>query len=125
MTDYNLSDDERVIPNKPATMGLFRHDLFHSLLHKAKTMANMGALIGQQEGSLDPLDPTALFTKPVTEQEVIPLPRLFINVIQCQWSQLGFIATPSRMDRKMYTVEQEFKELLKLPTMDALMANLA
>lgn len=48
MADYNLSEDERIIPDKPAAMGLFRHDLFKTLLYKAKTTANMGVLIGNK-----------------------------------------------------------------------------
>lgn len=46
MADYNLSKDEGVLPDRPVATGLFCHDLFKTLLNKAKTTANIGALIG-------------------------------------------------------------------------------
>lgn len=126
LAEYNLSEDEGVIPDKPVVTGLFCHKLFKTLLFKAKTMANMGAISGHSEGSMDSQDPsTLLFTEPVTEQEVIASPKLFIDVIQRQWNQPGTVPAPSGMDRRMYTVEQNLEELLKLPTVDAPMANLA
>lgn len=87
------------MPGKLDTTGLFRHNLFPSLLYKAKTTANMGPLIGQQGESSDLPDPIALlFTEPIMEKEAIPSPQLFVDIIQRQWTQPGSIATPSHME---------------------------
>lgn len=85
MADFNLSEDEGVLLDKPTTTGLFRHDLFKTLLFKANTTANMEVLIGQSEGCTYPKDPTCLpFIEPVTEKDIIPSPKLFVDVIQRQ-----------------------------------------
>lgn len=66
-----------------------------------------------------------LFTESVTEQEVVPSPKLFVDVLQSQWNQPGATSVSSSMDQKMYTVEQELEDLFKLPTFDVPMASLA
>lgn len=74
---------------------------------------------------MDPQDPNAvLFTEPVSEQKVIPSPKLFTDVIQRLWTQPGAISAPIRMDKKIYTMEQNLEEL-QIPTVDAPLATLA
>lgn len=77
----------------------------------------------------DPSEPRdlqlSLFTEPVKKQEVIPSPNFFLDVIHKLWNQPGAIPAPSGMDRKMYTGEQELEDLLRVPSVDAPLANLA
>lgn len=85
--DYNLSGEEEPTLDRPRSMGLFHHELFKTLLQKAKATANMGVKKAPSEGSSEPTDSnTLLFTEAVTEQDVI-LPKLFVDTIQRQWSQ--------------------------------------
>ncbi|XP_058041200.1 uncharacterized protein LOC131199441 [Ahaetulla prasina] len=126
IAEYNLSEDEESAPDKPAPTGLFRHELFYTLLHKAKVTANMGVALRQSEGASDPSDPNKfLFTEPVSEQRVIPSPKLFLDTIQRQWGHPGAIPTPSGSDKKMYMTDQDLEDLLKVPTVDTPIATLA
>lgn len=42
--DIDLSDDEGLMPDQPAFVGLFRPQLFRSLLHKAKITTRQGTV---------------------------------------------------------------------------------
>lgn len=126
MGDYELSEDEGISPGKPTYTGLFWPNLFKTLLFKAKTTANMGITGGMTDTSTEPQDPcTSLFMEQVTVQEMIPSPKFFVDVIQQQWDQPGSIPAPSWMDKRMYIAEQKLEELLKIPTVDALLATMA
>ncbi|XP_058025328.1 uncharacterized protein LOC131191317 [Ahaetulla prasina] len=126
IAEYNLSEDEKSAPDKPAPTGLFRHELFYTLLQKAKVTANKVTALHQSEGASDPSDPNKfLFTEPVSEQRVIPSPKLFLDTIQRQWGHPGAIPIPSGSDKKMYTTDQDLEDLLKVPTVDTPIATLA
>lgn len=85
--DHNLSEDEKVSADRPRSTGLFRHEMFKTLLHQAKITANMGVTLSTSEVPLTSRDSnTLLFTEAVTEQQAIPSPKLFVDRIQRQWS---------------------------------------
>lgn len=42
--DTDLSDDEGLMPDQPAFVGLFRPHIFRSLLHKAKPTTRQGTV---------------------------------------------------------------------------------
>lgn len=118
--DYNLSGgEEEAALDRPQSMGLFRPELFKTLLHTAKATANMGVSMTHAQNASEPRNSNKLlFTEGVTEQEGIPSPKLFIDTVQRQWAQPGSISTPSSLDRKLYTVDQELEDLHKLPAVD-------
>lgn len=96
--DQEFSDDEGLIPDRPAFTGLFHPTLFKSLLYKAKTTAPMGVAEAPAEPPLGLQDPSErLFSEPAAEQDVIPSPKLFIDVIQRQWNQPGSLSAPVGM----------------------------
>lgn len=83
--NYNFSGDEEVSLYRPCFTGLFPHEMFKTLLHKAKIVANMGVMLGTTEGPSTSCDSNImLFTKAVTEQQAIPSLKLFIDTIQHQ-----------------------------------------
>lgn len=103
---------------------LFKHTLFKSILDKAKASTHMGISTPDQ-GTSDPSDPSqGLFDKPVQVQEIVPTPKLFMEVVQWQWVQPGTQVTLSGSDRRLYTVEPSLEELLKLLPVDAPVAAL-
>lgn len=124
--DYCLSGDEEdpSSSSSPST-GLFRHEMFKTLLHKAKVTANMGLVQPPLLTASDSSDSnTRFFTERVAQQDTVPSPKLFLDTVQRQWSQPGSITNPSGLDKKLYSVEQEFEDLLKLPVIDPPMASL-
>lgn len=95
--DLEFSEDEGLWPDRPAFTGLFRPSVFKSLLHKAKVATNIGVFedhSDQSQGSAAPHD--YLFMVPKQEQEFIPCPKLFSEVIQRPWSQPGSLAAMTR-----------------------------
>lgn len=50
------SDDNGTVPNFSLFAGLFRSDLFKTLLHKAKATANLGPETNPTELFLEPMD---------------------------------------------------------------------
>lgn len=123
--EHELSEDKGRSPDKPVFTGLFNPNMFKTLLYKAKTTANLGVAAGASDRSAEQ-DPNAhLFTEPVTTQEVVPSPKLFVDIIRKQWNQPRSLSNPSGLDKKMYTVEQEVEDMLKLPAIDAPFTNLA
>lgn len=110
--DFNLpGEEEEVSSDRPRSTGLFRHEMFKTLLHKARVTANMGIT-------------NLLFTEAVPEHENIPSPKLFVDTVQQQWAQMGSIPTPSGLDKKLYTVDQVLEDLLKLPVVNVPLAHL-
>lgn len=83
--DPEFSDNEGVLPDRPAFMGLFCPSVFKSLLHKAKVTTNMGVdetPIDQSQRALNPHGD--LFSVSTPDQEFIPCLQLFTEVIQKQ-----------------------------------------
>lgn len=100
--DMEFSDNEGMLPDRPAFTGLFRLSLFKSLLHKAKRTTNLATSVGQpdQEVASHPHD--ELFTVPKTEQNFIPCPQLFTEVIKWPWNLPGSLVVPNGLDKKLY-----------------------
>lgn len=74
--DRDLSDDEDLAPDQPSFVGLFKPQLFRSLLHKVKLTTQLGTTQhslpqGEGAGTLVPL-----FEEPVIETEEIPGPKI-------------------------------------------------
>lgn len=79
----DLSEDEGLAPDRPTFAGLFKQAPFKSLLYKAKLITNIGVLGGSSEPPKEPQDQTErLFTESLTEQEIVPSPQLFMDVVQ-------------------------------------------
>lgn len=124
--DLEFSEDEGLVPDAPAFIGLFCPALFRSLLHKARLTTNLGAVrvqsaTSQPETGLH----DALFKQAKQEKDYIPCPQLFADVLQTPWGQPGSLTTPSNLDKKVYCPAPELEALLDLPTVDAPVAALA
>lgn len=52
-------------------------------------------------------------------QDLVPVPELFVNVVQPQWAQPGSLTNPSRADKNLYYFESNLEDILKLPQVDA------
>lgn len=78
--DQDLLDDEDLTPDQPSFVGLFKPQMFWSLLHKAKITTHLGS---PRSASAAPGDTPAvpLFKEPVFEAEEIPGPKLFRDVL--------------------------------------------
>ncbi|XP_013917285.1 PREDICTED: uncharacterized protein LOC106545294 [Thamnophis sirtalis] len=123
--DREFSDDEGLPRDQPTAPGLFRHALFKSLLYKAKTTTHMGEAASRESTAVG-LDATErLFAEQVALQDVIPCPKLFLDLIQKQWDQPTAANPPRAGDRKLYTSTPELEGLLQFPTVDAPIAALA
>lgn len=79
--DLDLSEDKGILPDPPASSGLFQPGLFKSVLFKAKNTANLGdsplILAESSQGLTDPL-----FAEHTTETEVLPYPQIFVDAVQ-------------------------------------------
>uniref|UniRef100_A0A2D4J936 Uncharacterized protein n=1 Tax=Micrurus lemniscatus lemniscatus TaxID=129467 RepID=A0A2D4J936_MICLE len=98
--ERGMSDDEGLSPDLPIFTGLFRPQLFKSLLFKAKNttwLDNTGTpptpnITGEAED--------LIFSQPVIEAEVIPVPHMFSNLVQKQWAAAASYPTPTGHDKK-------------------------
>lgn len=73
----------------------------------------------------DPSYPTdLLFSEPTAEAEVIPLPKLFVDVVQRQWTAPLAGPNPTSVDRRFYSVDLDLAWVLQTPTVDAPVAVL-
>ncbi|XP_070806291.1 uncharacterized protein [Pituophis catenifer annectens] len=109
-------DYEGTDPQPKAFTRLFRPALFKSLLFKAKASAQLGTDPATKESALDPSK--LLFSELTAEIEEIPSPKLFQDVVQRQWVQLGASPSPSLVDKTFYNMAQDFMETLDPPTVD-------
>lgn len=124
--DIELSEDEGMAPDTPSFMGLFRPSMFKSLLHKARFTANLGAPGVDSSPAPPAVGPhDALFQSAKTNKDVIPCPRLFLDVLQYPWGQPGSLTAPSTLDKKLFCPAPELEELLTLPAVDAPVAALS
>lgn len=119
-----FSEDEGMNLDPSLFTGLFKPDLLKSLLRKAKAITNLES---------DPvLDSTPnpgdsghlLFLEPIVEAEVIPSPKLFLDIVQRQWSNPGAGLPLSRSERKLYNVAADLSEALQIHTVDKPVAAL-
>lgn len=67
----------------------------------------------------------SLSLEPATEAEVIPSPKLFLNVVQRQWASPGAEPNTSNMDKGFYNMGPDLTKALQVPVVDAPVAALA
>lgn len=116
LDDMDLSEDEGMEPNEPTFQGLFKPVLFKSLLHKARVATNLGVLqapVTQVPSTSGPHENLFKVQKP--DQDFVPFPDLFSDVIQHPWGQPGSLAGPRNFDRRLYCSAPELDNLLQLP----------
>lgn len=122
--DGDLSDDEDLAPDQPSFVGLFKPQLFRSLLHKAKLTTQLGS--SQPSSSQgDTAAAVPLFEEPVIETEEIPGPRLFREVLRKQWATPASGPNPNQLDRRLYNLAPELASLLQTPVVDPPVAALS
>ncbi|XP_032068578.1 uncharacterized protein LOC116505453 [Thamnophis elegans] len=124
--EQELSEDEDLPPDAPAFSGLFKPSLFKSILHKAKNTTQVGTKPKTMQGTSDsaPVNPNAsMFNVQAPQQELVPVPDLFMDVIQSQWAQPGSQAAPSGRTRN-YSVDPTLENILVLPSVDPPIAAL-
>lgn len=100
--------------------------MFKPLLHKARATAQIG------DDSVPPqkIPPSQgpeqdLFSAPVVKQDFIPVPNLFLNVVQNQWPHPGVLPTPSYNDKRFYNMGPSLSQALQLPSVDEPVAALS
>lgn len=124
--DPEFSEDEEVVPDRPAFSTLFRLEVFKTLLRKAKIATNMGRIVNpvyQGSGSSQPHG--ELFAVPAPDQDFIPCPELFKDVIKKQWEAPGVLSAPSGHDKRLYCADPVLEGLLNLPTVDPPVVSLS
>lgn len=115
-----LSEDEGVAPDSLPFTGLLRPDLFH----KAKAITNLGSALVPEPAPSTRDSGCTLFSEPTVEQEVIPSPKLFLDVVQRQWAQPGSLPPSTGTERKLYDVAADLSQVLQKPEIDGLVAAL-
>lgn len=113
-----LSDDEGLLPDQSPFIGLFRPQMFGSLLFKAIVTTQLGEVPSSStaHSSLDPA--SALFAEPTIDPETIPAPKLFLDVLHRQWSLPGTGPSPNSLDKRLYNSAAALSDLLQPPTID-------
>ncbi|XP_034289304.1 uncharacterized protein LOC117675085 [Pantherophis guttatus] len=126
LLDQEMSEDEDLAPDQPAFVGLFKPQLFRSLLHKAKITTGLGI---SRPSESNPKEGTStavpLFEEPSIETEEIPGPGLFKDVLQRQWSSPASGPSPSAVDRRLYNLAPDLSSLLQVPSVDQPIAELS
>lgn len=121
----DLSEDEDLAPDQPSFVGLFKPQLFRSLLHKAKLTTRLGSTSSQPSSSQTDTTPAVpLFEEPVIETEEIPGPSLFREVLRKQWAAPASGPNPNQLDRRLYNLAPELASLLQIPVVDPPVAAL-
>ncbi|XP_060541070.1 uncharacterized protein LOC117659200 [Pantherophis guttatus] len=120
-----VSEDKGGTTDTLAFTGLFNPALFKTLLHRAKATARI-----EDSSASDPAsglsDPNSLvFSEPTIDNEEIPSPKLFLDVIQQQWDQPGRYPGQSMTDKQFYNVAPNLTAALEMPTIDKPVAALA
>lgn len=83
--DLDLSEDEGLEANQPSFVGLFRPQLFCSLLFKAQTTTRLGCSSSVSDLVSTAVDLTSpLFVEPMVDTETVLIPKLFSDVVQTQ-----------------------------------------
>lgn len=123
VADQDLSDDEGLEPDQPAFIGLFRPNLFRSLLHKAQVVTGLGVSSSASSSSAAPTtaqgdSASSLFQEPSVQKEVIPAPKLFSDVVLRQWAVPSSGPVPNTLDKRFFNVAPEFSHLLQVPSVD-------
>lgn len=113
-----LSDDEDLFPDQPAFIGLFKPQIFRSLLHKAKITMGLGLPLPKSSYSATGVGPSSLFEEPTFEAEEIPGPKMFKDVVTRQWSAPVSGPNPNTVDRHLYNLDFDFSSILQVPAVD-------
>ncbi|XP_032079989.1 histone-lysine N-methyltransferase 2D-like [Thamnophis elegans] len=71
---------------------------------------------GMEVDKADTTDP--FFIQPKVEKEVIPSPRIFIDMVQNQWASPGTGPLPNTLDKCLYNVGPELTKALEVPSID-------
>lgn len=122
MREQDLSEDEDMSPDQPSFVGLFKPQIFCSLLHKAKTTTRLGILDPAAE-EVDHSLP--LFQEPTFETEEVPAPKLFRDVIQRQWTAPISGPNPNGLNKCLYNLASDLSTLLQVPEVDTLVVTLS
>lgn len=124
--DQELSDDEGLEPDQPSFVGLFKPQMFRSLLHKAQVTTGLGIppTNPQPQPSASTFS-SALFELPAVQTEIVPAPKLFLDVLQRQWKNPSTGPIPNSLDRRLYNLAAEYASLLQIPVVDSPVAALA
>lgn len=125
LKDPDLSDDEDLSPDLPSFVGLFKPQMFRSLLHKAKLTTGLGSPPPAPSSGEGTSQSIPLFEEPTIESEEIPGPKLFREVLTKQWSTPASGPNPNALDRRIYNMAPEVSSLLQVPTVDAPVAALS
>lgn len=67
----------------------------------------------------------SLFSKPAIEREVVPSPRLFLDVVQRQWTYPRSSPFPTSQDKRLYNISPDLARALEVPIVDAPVAALS
>lgn len=114
-----LSDDEDLSPDQPSFVGLFKPQVFRSLLHKAKLTTRLGISLPKAGSPEKGVGTSAsLFVEPTFEAEEIPGPKLFKDVVMRQWSAPVSGPNPNALDRRLYNMASDISSILQVPTVD-------
>ncbi|XP_058021206.1 uncharacterized protein LOC131189221 isoform X2 [Ahaetulla prasina] len=122
--DLDLSEDEDLSPDQPSFVGLFKPQLFRSLLHKARVSTGLAAPVTSDSVSKPSQSSIPLFEEPALEPEEIPGPRLFQDVLIRQWNVPASGPNPSALDRRLFNLAPEVSKLLQIPVVDSPVAAL-
>lgn len=120
VADHDLSDDEGLEPDQPSFIGLFRPQMFRSLLYKAQMVTHLGGASATTQSSSSSVDATSsLFQEPTVQKGVVPAPKLFSDVVLRQWSFPSSGPVPNNLDKRFYNMAPDFSHLLQVPSVDA------
>ncbi|XP_060542718.1 ligand-dependent nuclear receptor corepressor-like protein isoform X7 [Pantherophis guttatus] len=114
--DQAWSDDEGLGPDQLAFIGLFKPQLFCSLLFKAIAITRLGSPPSAAPSATDPA--AAMFAEPTSDPETIPAPKLFTDMLQCQWALPGAGHSPNGLDKRLYNSASPLLDILQVPMVD-------
>lgn len=80
--DSALSGDEGLVPDQTPFVGLFKTQLFRSLLHKAIRITRLGMTPSVPAAPVTSDPASAVFVEPKVDPETVPAPKLFLDFLQ-------------------------------------------
>ncbi|XP_060547661.1 lamina-associated polypeptide 2, isoforms alpha/zeta-like [Pantherophis guttatus] len=117
--DPALSDDEGLVPDRTPFIGLFKPQLFRSLLRKAIVTTRLGNVSSVPPDSVISDPASAVFAEAAVDPETIPAPKLFLDVLQRQWNLPGAGPSPNSLDKRLYNSAPALSDLLQPSPVDA------
>ncbi|XP_039201698.1 uncharacterized protein LOC120308997 [Crotalus tigris] len=123
--ELGLSEDEDLPPDPPAFTGLFNPALFKSLLHKARSTAQLGPEgVPEAEPSTSQGPTSMICSDPTFTQQDIPCPPLFISEVQRQWGAPGKVPLLEKNVINLFNVAPALSDVLAVPTVDEPIATI-